>query len=77
MQQQRTDSGLSTRQWLGVIFLAGRSVLNIFYLYKIVFTDEEKPHYRYVRAVAAVMYTVWILAALPMFLFLVLAWFGA
>lgn len=75
--QQRTDNGLSTLQWLGVILLAGMPVLNIFYLYKIVFTDEEKPHYRYVRAVAAVMYTIWILAALPVFLFFVLVWLGA
>ena len=75
--QQRTDNRLSTLQWLGVILLAGMPVLNIFYLYKIVFTDEEKPHYRYVRAVAAVMYTIWILAALPVFLFFVLVWLGA
>ena len=75
--QQRTDNGLSTLQWLGVILLAGMPVLNIFYLYKIVFTEEEKPHYRYVRAVAAVMYTIWILAALPVFLFFVLVWLGA
>ena len=75
--QQRTDNGLSTLQWLGVILLAGMPVLNIFYLYKIVFTDEEKPHYRYVRAVAAVMYTIWILAALPVFLFFVLVWLWA
>ena len=75
--QQRTDNGLSTLQWLGVSLLAGMPVLKIFYLYKIVFTDEEKPHYRYVRAVAAVMYTIWILAALPVFLFFVLVWLGA
>src|SRR5699024_12401165 len=74
MQQQRTDSGLSTRQWLGVILLAGMPGLNIFYLYKIVFTGEEKCHYRYGRAVADVRYTAWILAARRKFLILCRAW---
>lgn len=63
---------LSVKQWLGVIFLAGLPIVNIFYLYKILFSDEEKPHYRYVRATATVMYTMFGLVVLPAVFFLVM-----
>lgn len=72
----RDNRELSVKKWLWVIILANLPVINIFYLYKIVFTDEEKPHYRYVRAQATVMYSIMGIVMLIVIFFLAMIWFG-
>lgn len=66
---------LSIRQWFFIILFAFLPIINIFYMYKIVFSSKEKLHYQYVKAQFVVIYGLFLICVTPVIFLMLLICF--